>query len=333
MALGVLLLMTLGPFTFADAQQPSADRPPFAEWLQQFRSEAEANGISKATLDQALNGLEPHTVIIERDRTQRELTLTVREYVKRRVTKGVIRRAKQARRRHASLLARVEKKYGVAPEFIVAIWALESNFGRFSGVRPTIQALATLAWEGRRGQLFRTELLAALGILHRGEVDRANLKGSWAGAMGQVQFLPSSYVRYAQDFDGDGRKDIWRSLPDAFASIANYLRESGWTTNRRWGVRVVRPNAPSAALKQLMVPRTEGCLAVRDLSAPAPVRQWANSTLRLVRSLPRATPASFVTLGHASFLVTPNYEAILAYNCAHSYAMSVVELADAIRSR
>ena len=329
----LLVLLTLLLCASSAAAQPSppAERPPFAEWLQRFRAEAEASGISAATLDQALNGLEPHEVIIERDRTQRELTLTVRQYVKRRVTKSVIRTAKQARRRHATLLSRVAKKYGVAPEFIVAIWALESNFGRFSGVRPTIQAVSTLAWEGRRGKLFRQELLAALGILDRREVEPEKLRGSWAGAMGQVQFLPSSYVRYAQDFDGDGRKDIWKSLPDVFASIANYLRESGWVTGRAWGVRATAPKSASAAFKALIVPRTEGCLAERDLSAPVTVREWTRQKVRPARSLPRSTEASFVTLGRASFLVTSNYEAILAYNCAHSYAMSVVELADAIR--
>lgn len=314
-------------------QEAEAARPSFSEWLQQFRVEAEASGISAATLDRVLTGLEPHPVVIERDRTQRELTLTVRQYVKRRVTKGVIRTARRAKSRHAKTLARVEKAYGVPREIIIAVWALESNFGRFSGVRPTIQALSTLAWEGRRGRLFRNELLAALGILDRHEVDPSRLKGSWAGAMGQVQFLPSSYVRYAQDFDGDGRKDIWRSLPDVFASIANYLRESGWVRRTNWGVRVRLPKSPSPVLRALMVPRAEGCGAERDLSAATPVQDWTRARVRLVKTLPRATPASLVTLGSASFLVTSNYEAILAYNCAHSYAMSVAELADAITSK
>ncbi|MGE5814947.1 MAG: lytic murein transglycosylase, partial [Acidobacteriota bacterium] len=188
----VMLSCVAGSASTQERQPVEAPRPSFSEWLQGFRAEAEGRGISAATLDRELKGLEPHPIIIERDRTQRELTLTVRRYVKQRVTKSVIRTAKQARRRNARLLARVEKKYGVAPEFIIAVWALESNFGRFSGVRPTIQALSTLAWEGRRGQLFREELIAALGILDRREVDPAKLRGSWAGAMGQAQFLPSS---------------------------------------------------------------------------------------------------------------------------------------------
>jgi membrane-bound lytic murein transglycosylase B len=328
----VLAISLLASGTPQAQQSADSARPAFSEWLQRFRAEAQASGISAATLDRAFDGLEPHLVIIERDRTQRELTLTVRQYVKQRVTRSVIRTARLAKRRHATLLARIQKKYGVPPEVVVAVWGLESNFGRFSGTRPTIQALSTLAWEGRRGQLFHGELLAALGILDRGEVNLARLKGSWAGAMGQVQFLPSSYVRFAQDFDGDGRKDIWRSQPDVFASIANYLRESGWVPGRRWGVPVKLPTPAPPALDSLRQPRTEGCSAARDLSAPAAVREWTKARVRLNRTLPGATSASLVSLGPASFLVTSNYEAILAYNCAHSYAMSVVELSDAIGS-
>jgi membrane-bound lytic murein transglycosylase B len=315
--------------------QPVVDpvRPLFAEWVQQLRAEAEASGISAATLDSALNGLEPLPVVIERDRTQRELTVSVRDYVKERVTRGVIRRAREAVRKHATLLRRVERHYGVPPDTVVAIWALESSFGRFSGVRPTIQALSTLAWEGRRGQLFRTELLTALGILDRGEVAIDRLKGSWAGAMGQPQFLPSSYLKYAQDFDGDGQKDIWSSLPDVFASIANYLRESGWKPRQPWGVPVALPKRSSSALDAMTAPRLSGCGAERDLTDPARVREWVRARVALRRSLARAASASLLKLGRSAFLVTSNYEAVLAYNCAHSYAMSVVELSDAVRTR
>jgi membrane-bound lytic murein transglycosylase B len=334
-ALIAAILLILAPLALRGAriqQEPEPVRPLFAEWLRQFRAEAEATGISAATLDRALNGLEPSPIIVERDRTQRELTLSVRDYVKQRVTRAVVRTAREARRKHGPLLTRVQKKYGVPAEIVVAVWGLESNFGRFSGVRPTIQAISTLAWEGRRGGLFRRELLVALGILDRGEVESDQLKGSWAGAMGQVQFLPSSYARFAQDFDGDGRKDIWRSLPDVFASIANYLRESGWVPGVRWGVPVRMPTRPSPALRSLTATRETGCGAERDLSAPASVAEWTKARLSLSRPLPRATSASFVVLGKAMFLVTPNYEAILAYNCAHSYAMSVAALADAIRT-
>jgi membrane-bound lytic murein transglycosylase B len=306
-------------------------RPQFGEWLNTLREAAGQRGISTDTLDRALNGLEPLPVVIERDRTQRELTLTVQEYVEQRVTRGVIRTARTAAAKHRALLRRVERQYGVPAQVIVAIWGLESNFGRFSGVRPTIQSLATLAWEGRRAGLFREQLLVALGILDRGEVDFDRLRGSWAGAMGQVQFLPSSYVAYAQDFDGDGRKDIWRSTADVFASMAYYLQANGWQRGRPWGVRVTRPGEESDSLRALAVPREKGCSAEKDLSAPAPLSTWRKAGVRprtLIRNA--KDEYSLLTLGRASYLVTSNYEALLAYNCAHSYAMSVAQLGDAI---
>lgn len=329
----LVLALLSAPATSGVEQAPEPVRPLFAEWLKQFRAEAEATGISAATLDRALTGLEPLHIVIERDRTQRELTLSVADYVKQRVTKAMIRNARAAARQHAALLRRVERQYGVPAETVIAVWALESNLGRFSGVRPSIQALSTLAWEGRRGKLFRSELLVALGILNRGEVDLDHLRGSWAGAMGQTQFLPSSYVKYAQDFDGDGSKDIWTSVPDVFASIANYLRGFGWARNQRWGTPVKMPARSSPALTTLSIARDAGCNAERELSAPVPVRDWTRARLTLRRSLSGATTASLLRLGRSSFLVTSNYEAVLAYNCAHSYAMSVVELSDAIAAR
>ncbi len=324
-----LVVVLSGPVT-PQAASAQPGRPLFAEWLQRFRADAAASGISEGTLDRALTGLEPLPVVVARDRSQSELLLSVREYVKQRVTRRLVRAAREANRRYGQLLRRVERKYGVPRQVVVAVWGLESNFGRFSGVRPTIPTLATLAWDGRREQLFRRELLTALGILDRGEVAFDRLKGSWAGAMGQTQFLPSSYVRYAQDFDGDGRKDIWTSLPDVFASIADYLRESGWEPGKPWGIPVKVPARASRGLGSLLARRANGCLAERDLSLALPVEQWRSEGLRPDRRLPRGTSASLLRLGRSDFLVTTSYEAILAYNCAHSYAMSVVQLADAI---
>lgn len=318
----------------AAGQTPGPLRPAFADWLQQFREIALQEGIGAATLERALDGLEPLPVVVERDRTQKELILTVQQYVEQRVTAGVVRTGRRAVTSHAALLRRVERTYGVPRQIVVAVWGLESNFGRFRGVRPIIQALATLAWDGRREALFRQQLLAALGILDRGEVDFDRLRGSWAGAMGQVQFLPTSYVAYAQDFDGDGRKDIWESRADVFASIANYLREQGWQRGVRWGVRVSRPAKESEAFVSLAAPRGAGCGAERDLSSPAPLAEWRKAGVRPAGAAGDARRLySLLTLGRASYLVTSNYEALLAYNCAHSYAMSVAQLADKIAPR
>src|SRR4029078_4910017 len=168
---------------------------------------------------------EPLPSVIERDRSQAELVLTLDQYLKRRLTRRLVRTAQTAPRKHATLLSRVSARYGVPSSIIVAVWGLESNFGRFSGVRPTIATLTTLAYDQRRSSMFREELLKALEILDKGDVELTAMRGSWAGALGRPQCMPSSFLRYAQDFDGDGRRDIWRSTPDVFASIANFLKE------------------------------------------------------------------------------------------------------------
>src|SRR5262245_40157982 len=210
-------------------------QPPFEEWLSAVRAEAKSRGISDATLDQALNALEPLPIVVERDRTQAEIVSTLDHYLRQHVTARVIRTARTRRGEHANLLSKISAKYGVPSGVIVAVWGLESNFGRFSGVRPTIQTLATLAYDPRRSGLFREELFNALQILDNGDVEPAALKGSWAGALGQPQFMPSSFLRYAQDYDGDGKRDIWKSTPDVFASIGNYLSEHGWNRGQTWG--------------------------------------------------------------------------------------------------
>jgi membrane-bound lytic murein transglycosylase B len=327
----VLALSMAGPVS-AQAGHTAlpTERPPFAEWLAAFREQALERGISSATLDKALAGLAPAPTVVQRDRTQTEHVLTVDEYIARRVTPEVIATARQLNARHATLLRKVEAHYGVPREVIVAVWGLESNFGKFSGVRPTIAALATLAWDGRREALFRSQLLDALTILDQGDVELERLRGSWAGAMGQVQFLPSSYLRYAQDFDGDGKKDIWTSLPDIFASIANYLREHGWQPDRPWGYRVSVPAAALDAVAAVTVPRTFGCSAGRELSEPLPIRRWSGAGVRQAASAEGQADVSLLRAGAGIYLVTQNYEALLGYNCAHAYALSVARLADGI---
>ena len=214
---------------------------------------------------------------------------------------------------------------------LAAVWSIESNLGRFSGVRPTIQALATLAWDGRRAAFFRGELLDALTILDRGDIEPARLKGSWAGALGQPQFMPSTYLRYAQDFDGDGRRDIWRSLPDVFASIANFLKENGWNGGRRPGAaRSGCPRRPVRDHPGRAAARGRLSRLSRDVgAAPAGALVRARRPHGTGTRAPRGDRiASLVTAGSRSFLVYRNYEALLAYNCAHVYALSVGLLGD-----
>jgi membrane-bound lytic murein transglycosylase B len=302
----------------------------FSEFLADVRAKARALGISASTLDAALDGLEPAPAVIERDRAQPEAVLTLDAYVTRRLSPDFVRTARQMRSRHGRLLRQVSARYQVSSSVLVAVWGLESNFGRFSGLRPTVQALATLAWEGRRGRFFLGELFDALRIIDRGDIELAAMKGSWAGAMGQPQFMPSIYLTHAQDFDSDGRRDIWASLPDVFASMASYLRHSGWRPGERWG-RQVRLPAGGTALADAAPRRDSGCRAERELSVRLPLARWQALGVRKADggALPTADlDASLLRAEGRAFLVYGNYEALLSYNCANAYALAAGLLAD-----
>jgi membrane-bound lytic murein transglycosylase B len=337
--LSIVLALTLAaaPIAQAAAQETAPAPPPFSEWLAALRAEALAKGISERTVDAALGSLEPLPVVVERDRTQAELTLTLNQYLKRRLPDRVVRAAREMASTYRADLERAAGQYGVPRAVIVAIWGLESNFGRFQGVRPTVATLATLAYEGRRQALFREELFAALRILDAGEVGPEMLKGSWAGAMGQTQFMPSSYLKWAVDGDADGRRDIWASRPDIFGSIANYLRGYGWRQGERWG-REVRVSDATAARVAAAVPMrlTGACQAVRDMTEPRALSVWRGLgvTQKNGAALPTADiSASLVRVDTHRFLVYANYEALLGYNCAHTYALSVAFLSDRIGNR
>lgn len=308
--------------------------PPFPEWLAGIRADALARGIREEVLDEALATVEaPVDTVLERDRAQTEFTLALDQYLKRRLTPALVRTAQAMLNKHRTILTKIGGHYSVSPRVLVAVWGLESNFGRFAGVRPTIPALATLAYDQRRAPFFRAELLNALEILNRGDIELKNLKGSWAGALGQPQFMPSSYLQYAQDFDGDGRRDIWKSEPDIFASVAFYLQQHGWSNRTTWGREVTIPKAARAAVARVPL-RQEGCRAERLMTVQRPLNEWKRIGVRSVgnRPLPTSTiPASLITAGARNFLVYDNYDAILGYNCAHTYALSVVLLADRIK--
>lgn len=317
----------------AHAQEPET-KPSFDTWLAGARSEALNRGISEATVDQAFDGLEPLPIVVERDRSQAETVLSVDEYVRRRLTPRFVRTANERAVAERAILKKVASRYGVPSPYLVAIWGLESNFGRFSGVRPVIQALATLAWEGRRGAFFTDELMSALRILDQGDIALPVMKGSWAGAMGQTQFMPSSYLEHAVDFDGDGDRDIWGSTPDVLASIANYLKAHGWDPDQTWGREVRLPPGRAEAIVQQVGLRTTGCRAERELTVRQPLGAWQAAGVRTVegKDLPRVDrEASLLVAGKRAFLVYGNYEALLGYNCAHAYALAVGQLADRIR--
>ena len=270
--------------------------------------------------------------------------LSLEKYLSRRLTPKLVKTGREMFARHRTLLEEVGSRYGVSPRIIVGVWGLESNFGRFSGVRPTIAALATLAWDPRRSAFFRGEFFDALEILARGDVELARMRGSWAGAMGQVQFMPSSYLKFAEDFDGDGRRDIWSSPPDVFASIANFLRDHGWTAGESWG-REVKVSREAARRIGTKVDTRQGtCVATRDMTVALPMTRWQQLGVTLPNG--GALPASHTDPGAGTsgasdtaalvsgatrhFLVYANYDALLEYNCAHAYAISVGVLANRI---
>jgi membrane-bound lytic murein transglycosylase B len=318
------------PAPAAESQDPA--RPSFEEFLNGVRAEALERGIREDILDQALATVEaPLAIVIERDRTQAETVLSLEDYLAKRLTDRQVARAKDGFARHRVLLEAIAEQYGVDPQVIVAIWGIESNYGRFSGVRPTVAALATLAWDPRRSALFRSELFAALDILNAGYIEVAKMRGSWAGAMGQVQFMPSSYLKFAEDFDGDGRRDIWSTPSDVFASIGNFLKASGWTRGQKWGLEVQVPEEAKEQITQTVARRQANCRARRDMTVAQPMAEWQQLGVRLKNgaTLPTDVPdASLISGATRSFLVYPNYNALLDYNCSQSYAISVGLLAD-----
>jgi membrane-bound lytic murein transglycosylase B len=331
-----LVLCLSGLVSVSAAQAPSEEpaRPSFSEWLAGVRADAIARGIREETVDAALATVEePEPTVLERDRAQAEAVLSLESYLARVLKPRTIRTARDMYTRHRKVLAAVEEKFGISPRIIVGIWGLESNFGKFSGVRPTIGALATLAWDPRRATFFRGELLDALQILDRGDIDVARMRGSWAGAMGQPQFMPSSYLKWAEDFDEDGRTDIWSSSPDVFASMANYLKAHGWKTGENWGREVKVPRAVAKEIASKVERRSGSCVARRNMTVALPMEGWQNLGVRLPSgaALPKTTlTASLVSGRSRYFLVYDNYDVLLEYNCSHSYAVSVGLLADRI---
>lgn len=247
-ALLVSLLLLLAA-TIAAAQ--NGNFPP--AWIKALRAEALKRGIRAATLDAALRDIKPIPRVIELDRRQPEGTMTFAAYLQRVVPPSRVRRGRNLLVQHKALLDEVSARHGVPASVIVALWGVESDYGQRTGGFSVISALATLAYDGRRGAYFRRELLHALQILNDGHITPAQMTGSWAGAMGQSQFMPSSFLSRAVDHDGDGRRDIWTTHADVFASTANYLQRAGWRQGQSWGQRVSLPANFDAALIDLEV--------------------------------------------------------------------------------
>ena len=292
------------------------------DWLSAFRPRAQAAGISADTLDLALTSVGLRDDVLEKERNQAEFARRIWDYLDRAVSNERIAAGRTALQTHRDLLDRIETHYGVDRQIVVAIWGLESNFGAVRGDVPTIAALATLAATNRRGAYFESELIAALRIVQAGDVAASGLKGSWAGAMGHTQFMPSNYLTLAVDFDGDGWRDIWGNDPtDALASTAAYLAKWGWQKKQAWGVEIVLPQGFDYGLAGHKVQK--------------PVAEW--QALGVTRAggdaLPDHGPAWVLLPGGArgaAFLICPNFHVIEHYNRADAYVLAVGHLGDRI---
>ena len=294
----------------------------FQDFLVGLRAEARKAGIAAATLDRALAGIKPNQAVIDRDRKQPEFTMTWARYRGLLVTDKRIDEGRAAVAQNLGLLRRVQDQYGVAAGVVAGIWGLESSFGKETGNFHVVEALATLAWEGRRAKFFRAELIAALKILDHGDIAPGKMTGSYAGAMGQPQFMPTSYLSYAVDFEGHGKRDIWTSKADVLGSIGNYLAKSGWRAGEFWGQQVTMP----AGFDASAIGREN----------KRPLGDWAKAGVRPLAGNWRSAPESAAAIvapdgaqGEA-FVVHTNFNAIRRYNPSDFYAIAVGLIGDQV---
>lgn len=300
----------------ATAQANSAD------FVRGLWPDAERAGVSRQAFEAAFASYNPIPQVIELTRKQPEFTQTVQQYIDKRVTNGQASKGQSMRGEWAQTLAGAQQRYGVQPEIVLAIWGMETNFGGYMGGNNTIHALATLTERGYRTDFFRSELLTALKIITDGHIAPNSMVGSWAGAMGHTQFMPSSFMRYAVDYNGDGRKDIWNSVPDALGSTANYLKSFGWRPGETWGYEIRLPSGFDFA-------------AARGIDK-APLSQWQAMGISRVggRAFPRPGDMArlYMPAGASgpAFLLLPNFDVIKRYNNSNSYALAVGHLADRI---
>ncbi|WP_312966368.1 lytic murein transglycosylase [Stutzerimonas kunmingensis] len=302
--------------TIADVRS-EATHLSFSQWRKQFRAEALAAGISAATFDQAFAGVQPDPAVIEADRSQPEFTRPVWQYLEGAISPQRVRSGRRLLSEHATTLDQIEARYGVDRETLVAVWGLESSFGQIMGGKSVIRSLATLAHEGRRPAFAKSQLIAALEILQHGDVAPQRMRGSWAGAMGQTQFIPTTYNTHAVDFDGDGKRDIWNSSADALASAAHYLQASGWKQGKAWGFEVELPEGFDYALA--------------DTEIRKPLAEWRSLGLRnLPGDQEEASASLLLPAGHRgpAFLIMDNFRAILRYNNSSAYALAIGLLAE-----
>lgn len=324
----VVSLMVLSPSLASTKEYQVTDvsEKHFRGWLVEFRKDAEHAGIGNKTIYQFFKNAKFLPRVIELDRSQPYKTLSFKQYVQKIIPDYKIKKAKKKLKENRKLLNEVSKKYNVQPRFIVALWAMESDFGNNQGGFSIVNSLATLAYEGRRAEFFKKELINALKIIDEGHIDFHDMKGSWAGAMGQTQFMPSSFLELAVDHDNDGRRDIWGTKEDVFGSIANYLSRRGWDGNTTWGREV---KLPAKFDKSLI-----------DKNIEKSLKQWSSLGVRKNngRRLPKRADlkASLVMPEDEKgkvYLIYSNYKTVLKWNRSLYFATAVGLLSDGIQKQ
>jgi membrane-bound lytic murein transglycosylase B len=297
-------------------------------WLQKLRIEALNKGIRKDTFDTAFKGFQPIVRIIELDRRQPEFTLTFQQYLNKVIPSSRVKRGKKKYLENKVLMDKIAKEYGIQPRFIMAFWGVETSFGKHFGGYSVVHSLATLAFDGRRGKYFRGELFRALRILNQGHISHDQMKGSWAGAMGNFQFMPSSFENFAVDYDGDGKRDIWTNKGDAFASAANYLAKSGWKLNQTWGRAVKLPrNFDNQLITKKVRKGIEEWqkIGVRGLDGGNLPKQNFLASIVVARNKKTEKHGK-------AYMVYSNYNVTLKWNRSTFFAIAVGMLADRIGS-
>lgn len=299
----------------------------FEQYVEKLKQQGREEGISEAIIDEAFDGVTFKPRAVKADKNQPEKKLTLDEYIPRAVPDWKVKQARSLYKKHYKALKRIGGEYGVQPRFIVALWGVESNFGKFTGNYSVIDALTTMAYEGRREAFFRSEAMAALTILDQGHITPKEMKGSWAGAMGQPQFMPSSFLAYAADGNGDGKKDIWGTEEDVFASAANYLSQSGWDDKYTWGRQVHVPSTVSIDLQG------------RSEDKAKYLKEWSELGIKRYddRPLPNLDEDIKAWLimpddeAGRSYLVYNNYNVLMKWNRSYYFALAVSHLADRIK--
>lgn len=299
----------------------------FDQYINGLKQEAREKGISERTIEEAFKKVSYKKKAVKADRNQPEKKLTLDEYIPRAVPDWKVKQAKSLYQKHYSDLKRIGEQYGVQPRFIVALWGVESNFGRLTGGYNVIDALSTLAFEGRREAFFRKETMAALTILDEGHITVNNMKGSWAGAMGQCQFMPSSFIHFAQDGNGDGVKDIWKNTEDVFASAANYLKESGWDDDYTWGRQVTVPKGISLNLTGRGKDKAKTLQQWNDLG----IRRLNGNNLPVLDEDINAWLIMPDDENGRAYLIYNNYQVLMKWNRSYYFGLAVSHLADKLK--